>query len=135
MPLAPDAGEQPHLCVPCGARHETARRRCRGTQHTLQKPSSPERAMGQRLLSLAGITSAAALECWVGRAHDGDLKAHSDQFVDGVALQTCPSDSDACCVTFEAARCVPPRARFSFHDSQVLHARKESLRGVRRGMR
>ena len=62
--------------------------------------------MGQRLLALACITSTAALECHVGRAHDSDLKAHSDQFVDGVALQTCPSDADVCCVTFEAARCV-----------------------------
>ena len=63
--------------------------------------------MGQRLLTLAGISSVAALDCWVGRAHDSDLKAHDSAFVDGVALQTCPSDADACCVTFEAARCVP----------------------------
>jgi len=63
--------------------------------------------MGQRLLALACITSTTALQCHVGRAHDSDLKAHSSTFVDGVALQTCPSDADVCCVTFEAARCVP----------------------------
>ena len=62
--------------------------------------------MGQRWLALACIGGAASLECYVGRAHDSDLKAHSSDFVDGVALQTCPSDADACCVTFEAARCV-----------------------------
>ena len=62
--------------------------------------------MGQRLLALACISSTTALECHVGRAHDSDLKAHSSDFVDGVALQTCPSDADACCVTFEAARYV-----------------------------
>ena len=63
--------------------------------------------MGQRWLALVWLTSGSALECWVGRAHDADLKAHSSAFVDGVALQTCPSDADVCCVTFEAARCVP----------------------------
>ena len=62
--------------------------------------------MGQRLLALACIASTTALQCHVGRAHDSDLKAHSSDFVDGVALQTCPSDADVCCVTFEAARCV-----------------------------
>ena len=66
----------------------------------------PQRAMGQPLLALACLTSTTALQCHVGRAHDADLRAQSDQFVDGVALQTCPSDADACCVTFEAARCV-----------------------------
>ena len=62
--------------------------------------------MGQRLLALTLASAATALECYVGRAHDGDLKAHDSAFVDGVALRTCPSDADACCVTFEAARCV-----------------------------
>ena len=62
--------------------------------------------MGQRLLALVWLTSTAALQCHVGRTHDADLKAHDSAFVDGVALQTCPSDADVCCVTFEAARCV-----------------------------
>ena len=48
------------------------------------------RAMGQRLLALACITSATALQCHVGRAHDSDLKAHSDHFVDGVSLADVP---------------------------------------------
>ena len=62
--------------------------------------------MGQRLLALTLASAATALECYVGRAHDADLKAHSSDFVDGVSLETCPSDADVCCVTFEAARCV-----------------------------
>ena len=77
-------------------------------RHAKQSTARPltMRKVGQRLLALACITSTTALQCHVGRAHDSDLKAHSSNFVDGVALQTCPSDADACCVTFEAARCV-----------------------------
>ena len=100
--------EQPiiRVCALWRAAHRLYRR-CPGAPQPLTKTSTPQHAMGQRLLALACISSTTALECHVGRAHDSDLKAHSSDFVDGVALQTCPSDADACCVTFEAARCVP----------------------------
>ena len=97
----------PSSGVPCvnAARDRPSSLKRHATHAT--KPIIPQRAMGQRLLALACITSTTALECYVGRAHDADLRAHSSAFVDGVSLQTCPSDADACCVTFEAARCDP----------------------------
>ena len=93
------------MCALWRAAHRTKPSLLRHATHAT-KPIIPQRAMWQRLLSLACITSTTALQCHVGRAHDADLKAHSSDFVDGVSLQTCPSDADACCVTFEAARCV-----------------------------
>jgi hypothetical protein len=60
--------------------------------------------MGWRFLAVL-VTYGSALECQVGRVHDADLRAHSNSFVDGVAVEACPAGTDSCCVTFEASRC------------------------------
>ena len=60
--------------------------------------------MGWRVLAVL-VTYGSALDCLVGRVHDANLRAHSNAFVDGVAVEACPAGTDSCCVTFEASRC------------------------------
>ena len=63
-------------------------------------------ALESRLVDIAQQGYRAAGLVIIGAVKSVASQKISSDFVDGVSLQTCPSDADVCCVTFEAARCV-----------------------------